>query len=75
MAVLASFYTHAARDGVDVADLLASWQVGGSRGGWKPFLHHIGKTMPQKRRAVSLKAARTAAGAGARAGADAAGCL
>jgi integrase/recombinase XerD len=58
LSALGSFYTHAARDGVDVADLLASWQVGGSHGGWKPFLHHIGKTMPQKRRAVSLKAAR-----------------
>ena len=29
LSALGSFYTHAARDGVDVADLLASWQVGG----------------------------------------------
>jgi len=56
LSALGSFYSHAARDGVDVAELLASWQVGGSRGGWKPFLHHISKSMPQKRRAVSLKA-------------------
>ena len=62
LSALASFYTHAARDGVDVAELLASWQVGGSRGGWKPFLHHIGKTMPQQRRTVSLKAARSCRG-------------
>ena len=41
-----STYLHAARNGVEVGDLLASWQVGGSRGGWKPFLHHIGKSMP-----------------------------
>ena len=61
-------------DGVDVADLLASWQVGGSRGGWKPFLHHISKSMPQRRRAVSLKAAEeAAAGADAAAGAGTAG--
>jgi integrase/recombinase XerD len=58
LSALGSFYTHAARDGVDVADLLSSWQVGGSRGGWKPFLHHISKSMPQRRRAVSLKAPR-----------------
>lgn len=25
-------------------------------GGWKPFLHHIGKSMPQRRRVVALKA-------------------
>lgn len=58
LSALGSFYLHAAHDGVDVADLLASWQVGGSRGGWKPFLHHISKSMPQRRRAVSLKAAK-----------------
>jgi integrase/recombinase XerD len=58
LSALGSFYLHAAREGVDVADLLASWQVGGSRGGWKPFLHHISKSMPQRRRAVSLKAAK-----------------
>jgi len=56
MSALGSFYLHAARNGVEVGDLLASWQVGGSRGGWKPFLHHISKSMPQRRRAVSLKA-------------------
>ena len=33
--------THAARDGVEVGELLMSWQVGGARGGWRPFLHHI----------------------------------
>ncbi len=58
LSALGSFYLHAAHDGVDVAALLASWQVGGSRGGWKPFLHHISKSMPRGRRAVSLKAAK-----------------
>ena len=56
LSALGSFYLHAARNGVEVGDLLASWQVGGSQGGWKPFLHHISKSMPQRRRAVSLKA-------------------
>ena len=56
LSALGSFYTHAARDGVDVAELLASWQVGGSRGGWKPFLHHISKSTPQRGRTVALKA-------------------
>src|SRR6185312_8830106 len=48
LSALGSFYIHAARDGVDVARLLSSWQVGGARGGWKPFLHHISKSMPQR---------------------------
>jgi integrase/recombinase XerD len=56
LSALAAFYTHAARDGVDVGALLTAWQVGGSRGGWKPFLHHVSKHMPRPRRTVSLKA-------------------
>ena len=36
-------------------DLLAAWRAGG-RGGWKPFLHHIGKGKPYRGRAISLKA-------------------
>ena len=56
LSALAAFYTHAARDGVDVGELLTTWQVGGSRGGWKPFLHHVSKHKPQRRTAVSLKA-------------------
>jgi integrase/recombinase XerD len=27
-----------------VGELLASWQVGGARAGWRPFLHHINKS-------------------------------
>jgi integrase/recombinase XerD len=55
LSALGSFYTHAARDGVDVARLLSSWQVGGARGRWKPFLHHISRSVPQRRRTVALK--------------------
>ena len=43
LSAVGAFYTHAARDGVEVGELLTSWQVGGARGGWRPFLHHISK--------------------------------
>ena len=33
----------------------AHWQVPGRRGGWKPFLHHISKGMPQPARAITVK--------------------
>ncbi len=56
LSALAAFYLHAVRDGIDVGELLTTWQIGGSRGGWKPFLHHISKHMPSPRRTVSLKA-------------------
>jgi integrase/recombinase XerD len=58
LSALAAFYTYAARDGVAVGELLTTWQVGGSRGGWKPFLHYVNKRMPRSRRMVTLKAAK-----------------
>lgn len=56
LSAIGAFYTYAARDGVNVAELLTSWQVGGGRGGWKPFLHHISKSAPNRRRVIALKA-------------------
>nr|WP_231109957.1 site-specific integrase [Mycobacterium avium] len=56
LSAVGAFYTHAARDGLDVSALLTSWQVGGARGGWKPFLHHISKGAPRSRRVIALKA-------------------
>ena len=56
LSAVGAFYTHAARDGVDVGELLTSWLVGGGRGGWKPFLHHISKSAPKPRRVIALKA-------------------
>ena len=56
LSAVAAFYLHAVRNGIDVGELLTTWQIGGSRGGWKPFLHHISKHMPQPRRTVSVKA-------------------
>jgi integrase/recombinase XerD len=56
LSALGMFYTHASRDGIDVGELLVNWQRGGSRGGWRPFLHHISKSQPRPRRAIALKA-------------------
>jgi integrase/recombinase XerD len=56
LSALSAFYAHQARHGVDVGELLVTWQAPGLRGGWKPFLHHISKGKPQPRRAVALKA-------------------
>ena len=55
LSAVAAFFTHAARDGGAVGELLTSWQVGGGRGGWKPFLHHISKSTPKRRRVIALK--------------------
>lgn len=56
LSALSAFYAHQMRHGVDVGDLLTSWQPPGGRGGWKPFLHHISKGEPQARRTIALKA-------------------
>ncbi|PIJ29385.1 integrase [Mycobacterium heckeshornense] len=56
LSAVGAFYTHAAREGVAVGELLISWQVGGGRGGWRPFLHHISKSELKPRRVVGLKA-------------------
>ena len=55
LSALSAFYAHQARHGVDLGELLTTWQVGGGRGGWKPFLHHLSKGRPQARRAIALK--------------------
>jgi site-specific recombinase XerD len=57
LSAVSAFYQHAARHGVDLGDLLTTWQPAGRRGSaWKPFLHHISKDKPVARRAISLKA-------------------
>lgn len=49
LSALSAFYTHAARHGADVGDLLATWQPVARRScGWKPFLHHLSKHMPAR---------------------------
>jgi integrase/recombinase XerD len=54
LAAVSAFYAHEARNGAGVGDLLAAWRTG-SRGGWKPFLHHVSKGKPYRGRAISLK--------------------
>ena len=56
LSAIGVFYAHAARGGVAVGELLTSWQVGGARSGWRPFLHHISKSEPKPRRVIALKA-------------------
>jgi Phage integrase, N-terminal SAM-like domain/Transposase, Mutator family len=59
LSALSAFYTHAARHGVDLGELLTTWGPGGRRGGgWKPFLHHISKGLPAPRRTIALKVPR-----------------
>jgi integrase len=58
LSALAAFYQHQLRHGVDVGELLSTWQPPGPRGGWKPFLHHIAKDKPQPRRTIALKVPR-----------------
>jgi integrase/recombinase XerD len=56
LSALAAFYAHQVRHGVDVGELLTTWQLPGRRGGWKPFLHHVSKDKPQPRRTIAVKA-------------------
>src|SRR5699024_6585465 len=59
LSALSAFYQHAARHGIDLGELLRTWQpAGGRSSGWKPFLHHISKSAPQPRRAIALSAQR-----------------
>jgi hypothetical protein len=45
LSAVSAFYQHATRHGVDLGELLRSWQPAGRRGtSWRPFLHHISKS-------------------------------
>jgi site-specific recombinase XerD len=55
LSALSAFYAHQVRHGVDVGELLTTWQLPGRRGGWKPFLHHISRNKPQSRRTITVK--------------------
>jgi integrase/recombinase XerD len=62
LAALTSFCEFHARRGVALAGLLVTMQPAGRRGGssmsYKPFLHHITKSGPQRRRTIKLKSPR-----------------
>ena len=61
LAALTSFCEFHARHGVSLARLLTTMQPAGRRGSatsYKPFLHHVTKNGPQRRRAIKLKTSR-----------------
>jgi integrase/recombinase XerD len=59
LSAVSAFYQHAARHGVDLGELLTTWQPGGRRSSaWRPFLHHVAKGKPQVRRAIRLRTVR-----------------
>ena len=58
LSALSAFYQYAARSGVDLGELLVTWQPARRGAAWKPFLYHITKGQPQARRTVALKAPR-----------------
>lgn len=62
LAALTSFCEFHARHGVELAGLLVTMQPAGRRRGsatsYKPFLHHVTKNQPERRRAIKLKSSR-----------------
>jgi site-specific recombinase XerD len=59
LSAVSAFYQHAARQGVDLGDLLSTWQPAGRRGSaWRPFLHHISKQAPMRRAVIRLRPVR-----------------
>ncbi len=59
LAALTSFCEFHARHGVELAGLLVQMQPAGRRGSatsFKPFLHHVTKNKPDRRRAIKLQA-------------------
>src|SRR6266700_886274 len=61
LAALTSFCEFHARHGMKLAGLLTTLQPTGRRGSatsYKPFLHHVTKNGPQRRRTIKLKTSR-----------------
>jgi integrase/recombinase XerD len=61
LAALTSFCEFHARHGANLAGLLTAMQPAGRRGSaasYKPFLHHITKNQPPRRRTIQLKTSR-----------------
>lgn len=57
LSALSAFYQHAARHGVDLGELLVTWQPAARRrGSWKPFLYHVSAGGPVARRTIKMKA-------------------
>jgi integrase/recombinase XerD len=59
LAAVSGLYTFHARHGVDLGDLVTELHPGRRRrSGWKPFLYHLSKGGPERRRTVKLRAPR-----------------
>jgi integrase/recombinase XerD len=58
LSALSAFYEFHHRHGVDLGDLLTTWQRRGTHGGsWRPLLAHLG-TRPERARRIRLRAQR-----------------
>lgn len=60
LGALFGFYEYQARSGVALAAGLVAWRRS-SRGGYKPFLHHVTKGRPTRTRPISLRVPHKAA--------------
>ena len=59
LSAVSAFYQHAARQGVDLGELLIVWRPAGRRGSsWRPFLHHVSKRAPARRAVIRLRPVR-----------------
>jgi integrase/recombinase XerD len=58
LSAVSAFYEFQQRHGVDLGNLLVSWQRRGTRGGsWRPMLAHLG-SRPERTRRIGLRAER-----------------
>ncbi len=58
LSAISAFYEFHQRHGVDLGDLLTTWQRRGTRGGsWRPLLAHLG-TRPERSKLIRLRAER-----------------
>ena len=58
LSAISAFYEFHQRHGVDLGDLLVSWQRRGTRGGgWRPLLAHLG-ARPERSRRIRLRTQR-----------------
>jgi integrase/recombinase XerD len=58
LSAISVFYEFQQRHGVDLGDLLTTWQRRGARGGsWRPLLAHLG-TRPERSKRIRLRAER-----------------
>jgi integrase/recombinase XerD len=57
LSAISAFYEFHQRHGVDLGDLLTTWQRHKGHGGWRPLLAHLGSG-PERTRRIRLRAER-----------------